>query len=168
MDSRTKKIVLFASMFLVIVVAVCLFCSVNINKDLEFKTGVYFCKMDIINEGNTKVFKWNIAIDKNNSINGLIENKSNGVNLEKFRDTVVEIKQKRFEVLLAIIYLIFILIIFASVQKDSQILKNESTKKFFQIFITLIVIFLIYKINLSFFELNLLYKDINFYYKLIS
>ena len=168
MDSKTKKIVLIASMVLIVITAISLFYSINITKDFEFKTVAYFCKMEIINEGNTNVYKWDIGIAKNNTKSGIIENESNGESLEKFRGTVGRITRKRFEVFLVILYLIFILIIFASVQKDSQILKNESNKKSFQLFIVLLIIFLIYKISISFFELNGLYKDINFYFSLIS
>ncbi|HEY5587530.1 MAG TPA: hypothetical protein VIK86_01085 [Candidatus Paceibacterota bacterium] len=168
MDSKTKKIVLIASMVLIIITAIALFYSVNITKDFEFKTGEYFCKMEIINEGNTNIYKWDIGIANNNTKNGIIENVSNRESLEKFRGTVGGITKKRFEVFLVILYLTFILIVFASVQKDSQILKNESYKKIFQLFNTLLIIFLIYKISISFFELNGLYKDINFYFSLLS
>ena len=168
MDSKTKKIVLIASMVLIIITAIALFYSVNITKDFEFKTGEYFCKMEIINEGNTNIYKWDIGIANNNTKNGIIENVSNRESLEKFRGTVCGITKKRVEVFLVILYLTFILIVFASVQKDSQILKNESYKKIFQLFNTLLIIFLIYKISISFFELNGLYKDINFYFSLLS
>lgn len=92
MDSRTKKITLIAFMVLIVIAVASFFYNVKNSKDFEFKTGKYFCKIDIINEG---------------------------------------------------------------------------TKKVFQLFSTLLLIFLFYKISIYFVELNGLYKDINFYFNLI-
>jgi len=168
MDRKTKKIVLIASMVLMFIIAISLIYTVHRIKDFEFRTGTYFCQMNIIDEGNGKSFKWNIGIAKENVKSGIIENRVNGESLTKFRDTVASIDEKRFEVFLVIVYLIFILTIFVAVQKDRQISKNVSNKRIFQVFITLLIIFLIYKISISFIELNVMYKDIEFYFGLIS
>ncbi len=168
MDIKTKKILLISFIFVIIIGVVSLFYNVRSYKDFEFKTGTYFCQMNIINENNGKVFKWDIGIAKNNAKSGIIENEVNRKSLTKFRDTVSEIIQKRFEVFLAIVYLIFILTVFVTVQKDSQILKKVGNKRAFQLFIILLIIFLIYKISIYIVELNVLYKDINFYFSLVS
>ena len=168
MDIKTKKILLISFIVVIIIEAVSLFYTVHSSKDFEFKSGTYFCQMNIINENDGKVYKWDIGIAKNNTKSGIIENELNGESLTKFRDTVSEIIQKRFQVFLVIVYLIFILTVFVTVQKDGQILKKAANKRPFQLFIVLIIIFLIYKISISLVELNVLYKDINFYFSLIS
>lgn len=145
-----------------------MFHTVHSTKDFEFKTGTYFCQMNIVNKNNGKFYKWDIGIAKNNAKSGIIENEVNRESLRKFRNTISEILQKRFEVFLTIVYLIFILTVFVTVQKDSQILKKSDNKRSFQLFIILLIIFLIYKVSISFIKLNALYKDINFYFSLIS
>ena len=68
----------------------------------------------------------------------------------------------------SILYLIFVIIVFQSVQKDSQLYKNENNKKFFRVFFMLLILFLIYKVIIISIDLNGFYKDIDYYFKLIS
>jgi glucose uptake protein GlcU len=88
--------------------------------------------------------------------------------LEKFRDTVVELKQKRFEMVLEALYLLFVVVILASIKKDSKINKNENSNKSSNILFMTLIAFVIYKIGISFIELNRLHKDIDFYFRMIS
>jgi len=168
MDSKTKRNVIVASMVLVVIVGVLFFYNISSTKNFEFRTGGYFYKANIINKGSSKNYKWDIGISKNNSKKGVVEDESNIESLEKFRDTIEKISGKKFEVFSMILYLLFILVIIEIVRKDSQILKAARSNKIFKLFVTILVIFLICKISISFVELNNLYKNINFYFGLIS
>jgi len=164
-DSRTKKTVCIASILLIAIGALSLLYSVSITKAFELKSGAYFCKIDITGEGNARIYKWDIGVAENNMKSDIVQTVSNEKTLDKFKDTVGDVTKKRLELFLAIIYLLFVLIIFATVQKDRQIMK--SNKRFFQLFTAFLVVFLICIISISFVELNQLYKDINYYYSLI-
>ncbi|MBL4937008.1 hypothetical protein JK636_14735 [Clostridium sp. YIM B02515] len=168
MDIKTKKIVLIASVILFGLVVISFFYTIKNNSAFETRTGSLFYKIGVVNEGNTEVFKWDIGITKNNAKSGIIENESNEKFLVNFRNTVNGLTQKRFEVFLDIAYLIFIIVIYVSVQKDSKISKNKSNKKSFNIIMLLLIIFFVYKIGLSFVELSRLHKEVNFYFKIIS
>lgn len=169
MDKKAKKAIIIAALVYVVLVAVSWFDFLNFNsKDLEYRTGTYFCKISIINEGSTKVYKWDIAISKNITKSGIVENESNGKSLENFRDIIGEINRKRLNLNLAIADLLFALIVFVYVQNGGKILKNKNNKKAIQVIIILIVIFFIYRISISYIELHYLYKDINYYFNLIS
>jgi hypothetical protein len=165
LDSKTKKTIFVASAFLAVIVILSLFYHVNRIKTFESKTGSYFYKIDILSEGNTKGYQWNIGIDKNNNKSGIVENESNGKTLEKFRDTVGGITNKRLELFLATVYLLFVLIMSVSAQKDGQI--SKSNKEQFQLFAAVLVVFLICIISIFFVGLNGLYQDISFYYSAI-
>ena len=75
--------------------------------------------------------------------------------------------KKRNEMFDSILYLIFVIIVFQSVQKDSQLYKNQNNKKILKTFFTLLMIFLIYKGIIVFIDLNRFYNDINYYFMLI-
>lgn len=169
MDRKTKRVLIIAVLVYIVVVAVSWFNYINNNsKDLECRTGAYLCKISIINEGNIKVHKWDIAISKNNTKSGIIENESNRKSLDKFWDTVLNINTKRLNLSLAIADLLLALIIFIYVQNGGKILINKDNKKTMQIIIMLLVIFFVYRISISYIELRGLYKDINYYFNLIS
>ena len=112
MDRKTKKIVLISFIVGIVMIIVSLFYMVNSSKDLELRSGTYFCKMYILNQGTTRNFKWDLSISKNDSKNSVIENASNSKSLKKFRNTISEIIKKRYEMFALILYLIFVLIIF--------------------------------------------------------
>jgi hypothetical protein len=152
---------------LLVLVVISFFYSIKNVNVFENRTGSLFYKIGFINEGNEQVYKWDIGIDKNTGKSDIIENDSNGKSLVNFRSTVDGLSQKRLEVFLEIAYLIFIIVISVSVQKDSKIFKNQSNKKSFNIFMMLLIIFFVYKIGLSFVELSRLHKDINFYFEII-
>jgi hypothetical protein len=168
MDIKTKKIALTASVILFGLVVISFFYTIKNTNAFENRTGSLFYKIGFINEGNEQVYKWDIGIDKNTGKNDIIENDSNGKALVNFRSTVNGLAQKRFEVFLEIAYLIFIIVISVSVQKDSKIFKNQINKKSFNIIMLILIIFFVYKIGFSFIELSRLHKDINFYFKIIS
>ncbi|MDV3426055.1 MAG: hypothetical protein LIR50_02550, partial [Bacillota bacterium] len=165
MNSKTKKFIIIAALVYIILVALSWFKFINNNsKDSEYRTGTYFCKISIINEGGTKVHKWDIAIAKNNTKSGIVENESNGKSLDKFWNTVLNINTKRLNLSLAIADLLLALIIFVYVQNGGKILKNKVNKKTIQIIIILFAILFIYRISISYIELRGLYKDINYYF----
>lgn len=168
MDSKTKKVIIIAALVYIVLVALSWFNYINNSKALECRTGAYFCKISIINEGSTKVHKWDIAIAKNNTKSGIVENESNEKSLDKFWNTVLNINTKRLNLSLAIADLLLALIIFVYVKKGGQIFKNKDNKNISQIFVMLLVIFFIYRISISYIELHGLYKDINYYFNLIS
>jgi hypothetical protein len=168
MDRKTKITVLISSIFLIVICALSVLYHVNNIKVYEAKTGAYFCKINIIQEDNTKIYQWNIGIDRNSIKSGIVENETNGKTLEKFKDTVHGITEKRLQLFLAVVYLLYVIILFVSAQKDSYILANKRNKKYFQLFIVLLVIFILYKITDSFVTLSGLYQDINLYFNLIS
>ncbi len=140
----------------------------NNSQALEFRSGKYYCKIDILNENSIEILKWNVAISKNNIKNNIIENDFNKETLRSFRNNINEIRFKRFYLFLFLLYLIFILKIFRNLRKDSQLCKRENNKKSLEPFITIIMIFLIYKIIISSIELNQLCKDIVYYFNLIK
>ncbi|MEK6265916.1 MAG: hypothetical protein N2B06_14285 [Clostridium sp.] len=168
MDIKTKKIISIASIILLIITTVSLFYMVNTSRDLELKSGTHFCKIEISNEDNTKIFNWNIGISNNKTKTSIIENEFNNKLLEEFRSTLGKMIIKKYKIFYLLLFSIFVSIVFASVQKDSQLYKNKNNKLVFQIFFILLIIFLIYRIIISFVDLNGLYKDINYYFKLIS
>jgi|GEM_PF-1765805 len=168
MDIKTKKIVLTASVILLVLVVISFFYSIKNVNVFENRTGSLFYKISFTNEGNEHVYKWDIGIAKNTGKSDIIENYSNGKSLVNFRNTVNGLAQKRFEVFLEIAYLIFIIVISISVQKDSKIFKSQSNRKSFNIIMALLIIFFVYKIGLSFVELSRVHKDINFYFEIIS
>ncbi len=167
MDIKTKKITLIASVILFGLVVISFFYTIKNSNAFERRTGSIFYKIGFINEGNAQVYKWDIGIAKNNGKSDIIENESNEKPLVNFRNTVNVLTQKRLEVVLEIAYLIFIIVISVSVQKDSKIFNNQSNKKSFNIVMVLLIIFFVYKIGLSFVELSRLHKDINFYFEII-
>lgn len=168
MDSKTKKVLIIAVLVYIVLVAVSWLNYINNSKDLECKTGAYLCKISIINKGNTKAHKWDIAISKNKTKSGIIENESNGKPLNKFWDTINNINTKRLNLSLAIADLLLAIIVFVYVQNGGKILKNKDNKKTMQIIIMLLVIFFVYRISISYIELHGLYKDINYYFNIIS
>lgn len=168
MDTKTKKIVFIASMIIFVLVIFSFFYSIKNTNAFETRTGSLFYKIGIVNEGNTKFYKWDIGITKNNIKSGIIENESNEKFLEKFKNTVEGFSQKRFEVFLVIVDLLFVIVIFVSVQKDSKLFKNKINKKLVNLILLLFIIFLVYKSGFSLVELNRLHKDLNFYFGRIS
>ena len=96
MDSKTKKIVLITSMALIVILTASLLYMANTSKDLELRSGRYFCRMDILNESNTKIFEWDIGISKNKTKKNIIENEFNSKTLEKFRNTTSDIIKGSF------------------------------------------------------------------------
>ena len=168
MDSKTKKTIFIASIFLIVICALSVLYHVNNYKAYEVKTGACFCKIDRVGQGDTAVTKWNIGIADNNVKSGIVQNESNRKTLEQFKDTVGGITEKKLELFLAIIYFLYVVILFVSAQKDSHIRENKRNKKYFQLFIALLIIFLIYKITDSFVTLSVLYQNMNYYFDLIS
>ncbi|HZK53668.1 MAG TPA: hypothetical protein VFC84_05695 [Desulfosporosinus sp.] len=168
MDSKTKKTLLIASAIFALIVTMYMFHIFSSSKELEFRSGTYYCKMNITSENTPKVFSWDLGISKNNIKNDIVENESNSQILEQFRQTVNQISSKRFSLLLFLLYLIYIMIIFLSIEKDSKLYKKESDKKILQLLITLMIIFLICLITNASIELNGLSKHAFYYFSLIK
>lgn len=168
MDSKTKKILLSASIAFTAIFMVSMFYTFNKNKDFEFRSGTYFCKITILDEATKRVYKWDVGISKNNIKNNVKESELNKKALENFRKTINEISSKKLSLFLLILYLTFVIIVYVSVQKDSKIYQIIDDKKSFQYFITLLMIFLIYKVFISYIKLDRLHKDAIYFFKLIS
>ncbi|HCQ91701.1 MULTISPECIES: hypothetical protein [unclassified Clostridium] len=168
MSSKTRKKILIDSVIFAIILVVFMLYISNYSQGLEFRSGKYYCKIDILNENSTEILKWDMAISKNNIKNNIIENDFNKETLENFRNNISEISVKRFHLFVFLLYLIFILKIFIDLRKDSQLYKRENNKKSLQLSITIIMIFPIYKIIISSIELNQLCKDVVYYFNLIK
>lgn len=168
MDDKTKKCLLITSVILVLIVAAYMFYIFNSSNDLEFRSGAYYCEISIINENNAAVHKWNVGISRSNVKHNLVESENNKEILEKFRKTIVEISSKRFNLVLLVSNLVFTLIAFVTVSRDSQLYKKGNDEKFFQLLTMLILVFLVYKITISFIQLNRLHKNIIYYFNSIK
>jgi len=168
MSSKTKKKILIDSVIFAIILVVFMLYISNSSQGLEFRSGKYYYKMDILNENSIRILKWDVAISKNNIKNNIIENDFNKETLRSFRDNVIEIGFKRFSLFLFLLYLIFILKIFINLRRDSQLYKRENNTKSLQPFVTITMSFLVYKIIISSIELNQLCKDVVYYFNLIK
>jgi len=168
MGGRTKKILVVGFIALVFIVTVSMYFLFNNRKDLAFRSGTLFYKVNILNEDSARIYKWDVGISKNNIKNSVNQSESNREALDKFRKTINEISVEKFSLFLLILYLIFVLIVFVTVEKDNQIYKSKNDKKLFRLVIIMLMIFLIYKIINCSIELNGLHKDIIYYFNIIS
>jgi len=168
MDRKTKKAVLITTIIFFIIAITFMFYKINNIKALQGSSGAYFYKINILKEESKRLSKWDIGISKNDIKTSVNESDSNRKTLDKFRTTIDQISLKKITLFSLSLYLIFILIIFVITKKNKQIYKNKKEKIILQVFITLLVIFLVYKIFTSSIYLNGLYKDAIYYFKLIS
>lgn len=168
MSSKTKKNILIDSVIFAIILVVSMLYIFNSSQELEFRSGKYYCKIDILDENSIRTLKWDVGISKNNIKNDIIENNFNKETLENFRNNISEISVKRFHLFVFLLYLIFILKIFINLRRDSQLYKRENNKKSLQPFVTITMSFLVYKIIISSIELNQLCKDVAYYFNLIK
>jgi hypothetical protein len=166
MISKSQRIItiFFIASIIMALVPYQIFCS-RLDS-MKCQTGKYYYRINIIGSGSRN-FNWDIGISKNNKIS-ISETERNRGNLEYFRKAVDDIIYKKFELCMIIIYMISVLIFFAYLQRNNSLYKSEKDKKAIQVFITILIIFLSFKIILSFVDLNWLYKDVNYYYSLIA
>lgn len=168
MDNKTKKIMLMASIIFTIIFIVYMLCEFKSATNLEVRSGTYYSKLNILDEGNTRVFNWEVGISKNNVKRGVVKNEFNIETFEKFRDAIISIKSVRSNLFLFILYLIFMVIASISIQKNAQLFKEKNSKKIFHVFITLLITYLLFRISVYFIELNRLHRDIVYYFTLIN
>jgi hypothetical protein len=165
MISKSQKLVImfFIASIIAALVPYLIFCSKLDYMGSEI--GKYYYRINIIGR-SARSYKWDIGISKYNKIS-INENEHNRENLEKFRKTVNDAVNEKFKLVMIILYMMLVLIFFAYLQRNNTLYKNEKDKKAIRIIISVLIIFLSFKIIFSFTELNWLYKDINYYYSLI-
>lgn len=169
MDSKTKKIMLMAFIIYTIIFIVYMFYESKSATNLEVRSGTYYSKLNILDEGNTRVFNWDVGISKNNVKRGVVKNEFNIEPFEKFRGAIINIKNTKSKLFLILLYLIFLIAVaFIILPKDAQLFKEKNNKKAIHRFILLIIIYLVFRTSIYFIELNRLHKDIVYYFALIK
>lgn len=169
MDNKTKKIMLMAFIIFAIIFIVYMLYEFKSAANLEVRSGTYYSKLNILDEGNTRVFNWEARVSKNDVKRGVVKNEFNIEPFEKFRDAIINIKSTKSNLFLILLYLIFLIVVtFIILPKNAQLFKDKNSKKIFHIFIILLITYLIFRTSIYFIELDRLHKDIVYYFTLIK
>jgi hypothetical protein len=127
-------------------------------------TGKYFYKIDVINEGSEKVYKWDIGISEDETMKSSIENDKNREDLKGFREALGDMKYKKIKILYVASYLVLTLIVLFLVRKN-----NKDYNTGFIRGAALVNLFIVsYIILADIINVLSLLNDVNMYYKMIK
>ena len=159
-----KKLMICFISFTIIILISSVYVFRNLRStfnDFQVKSGSYFFKESYEAINKEKITKWDIGISKENIKRDIIENEENRSELNSFCETVINISKKKRNIYFLFIYDLLVITVLIITRHE----KEKYDDGFLKGMISMLAIFVTYKLLLSIFDLGDLLREVERVYR---